>query len=141
MSGISPLPPRYRPLTTGTIERGPLRSSTRPPQRRIGQAGHESGHVHEIGLTTADDAILNRASEVGDGIVTADADFGTLLALGGYARPPVVLLRSSDQLPPDDQADLVLNSLEGVPDAFEHGAVATVTPGRVWIRSLPVEES
>lgn len=74
---------------------------------RIGRAGHEAVHVHEIGLTTADDeAILNRASEVGDVIVTADADFGTLLAFSGYARPSVVLLRSSDHLTRDDQADL-----------------------------------
>lgn len=109
---------------------------------RIRRGGHDAAHVHEIGLATADDeAILNRASKAGDVIVTADADFGTLLALGGYARPSVVLLRSSDHLTPDDQADLVLNSLEHVSDALEHGAVATVTPGRVRLRSLPVEES
>ena len=80
---------------------------------RIGQAGHDAVHVHEVGLTTADDqAILNWASEAGAVVVTADADFGTLLALGGHARPSVVLLRSSDHLTPGEQADLVLNTLE-----------------------------
>lgn len=108
---------------------------------RIGQAGHDAVHVHEVGLTTADDdVILNWASEVGAVVVTADADFGTLLALGSHARPSVVLLRSSDHLAPDEQADPVLNTLEHVSDALEHGAVATVTPGRVRLRSLPVEE-
>lgn len=80
--------------------------SPRVPDR-IRRGGHEAVHVHEIGLTTADDeAILNRASEVGDVIVTADADFGTLLALGGYARSllPAAPLGRASLLPPGKRA-------------------------------------
>ena len=39
---------------------------------RLGQAGHDAVHVHEVGLTTADDdAILKWASEARAVVVTA----------------------------------------------------------------------
>lgn len=110
--------------------------------QRLREAGHEAVHVADLGLISAHDAvILERAADAGEVIITADADFGTLLALGGHARPSVVLLRSSDHLTPDDQATLLLRVLESVMDDLRAGAIATVTPGRVRIRNLPVTES
>lgn len=88
-----------------------------------------------------DEEILRVAVEGGQVVVTADADFGALLALGGRAGPSVVLLRSADHLTPDGQADLVLASLDSVGGDLEAGAVATLIPGRVRIRSLPFEQS
>lgn len=106
---------------------------------RVREAGHEAVHVADIGLVSADDdVILQRAVDADEVIVTADADFGTLLALGGHARPSVVLLRSSDHLAPDGQAALLLRAVERVADDLAAGAVATVTPGRIRVRSLPV---
>jgi predicted nuclease of predicted toxin-antitoxin system len=107
---------------------------------RLREAGHEATHVNDVGLTTAyDDVILARAAEAGEVIVTADADFGALLALGNETRPSVVLLRSADHLAPDDQSTLVLTSLEHAQEELESGAVASVTPQRVRIRSLPMD--
>lgn len=109
---------------------------------RLREAGHEALHVIDIGMGTADDSpILRRAAEAGEVIVTADADFGTLLALGGYARPSVVLLRSSDHLIPHEQGDLVPRSLEHISDDLAAGAVASVTPERIRVRTLPVDAS
>jgi len=59
--------------------------------------------------------------------VTADADCGAPLALGGHARPSVVLLRSSDHLTPDEQADLLRSGLEHTGDDLEAGAIASMT--------------
>jgi predicted nuclease of predicted toxin-antitoxin system len=107
---------------------------------QLREAGHEATHVNDVGLTTADDdVILARAAEAGEVIVTADADFGALLALGNETRPSVVLLRSADHLAPDDQSTLVLTSLEHAQEELESGAVASVTPQRVRIRSLPMD--
>lgn len=107
---------------------------------RLREAGHESVHVGDVGLISADDdVILARAAEAGEVIVTADADFGALLALGGQSRPSVVLLRSADHLAPGEQALLVLNSLEHTEEELENGAIASVRPTHVRIRSLPMD--
>ena len=57
-------------------------------------AGFDSVHVTEVGLLTASDqAILDYAAENGLVIVSADTDFGELLALSrGAIRPSAVLL-------------------------------------------------
>lgn len=108
--------------------------------KRLRGAGHDALHVIDVGMGTADDApILRRAAEADEIIVTADADFGSLLALGGHARPSVVLLRSSDHLIPHEQGDLVLRSLDHISDELAAGAVASVTPERIRVRMLPVD--
>jgi len=74
---------------------------------RLRVAGHDAAHVADCGLLTAsDDQILAAAAQDDRTIISADAGFGTLLALGGQAKPSVVLLRSADQLAPAGQADL-----------------------------------
>ncbi len=51
-------------------------------------AGHDAVHVTAVGLgSTNDEVILRAAADDGSTIVTADADFGTLLALRGAHRP------------------------------------------------------
>jgi len=64
-------------------------------------AGHDAVHVTTVGLAnTDDDVILRSAADDGRIIVTADADFGALLALRRDRRPSVLMLRSSDRLTP-----------------------------------------
>jgi predicted nuclease of predicted toxin-antitoxin system len=71
--------------------------------------GHDAIHVADVGLVSAsDEAILAYALGSHQVIVSADADFGELLAVSGATGPPVVLLRSADRLTPDEQASLVL---------------------------------
>ena len=73
-------------------------------------------------------------------MLTADADFSTMLALQGRSQPSVLMLRSSDHLTPDEQADLILRTLEQVGGELEDGAIASVTPERIRIRTLPISE-
>ena len=55
----------------------------------------------DIGLLTAPDhAILAHAASGALVIISADTDFGELLAVSGATRPSVVLLRSADHLTP-----------------------------------------
>lgn len=74
----------------------------------LSSAGFESIHVADVRLlTAADQAILDYAAANGLVIVSADTDFGELLALSrGAVRPSAVLLRSADRLTPDQQAAL-----------------------------------
>lgn len=57
-------------------------------------AGLDAVHVGDIGLATADDAvILDHARVQGQVVVTLDADFHALLAHSGANAPSVVRLR------------------------------------------------
>jgi predicted nuclease of predicted toxin-antitoxin system len=106
----------------------------------LSSAGFESVHVGDVGLlTAADQVILDYAAANGLVIVSADTDFGELLALSrGAVRPSAVLLRSADRLSPDRQAALLAANLPAVADELKTGAVVTIARGRVRIRSLPI---
>jgi predicted nuclease of predicted toxin-antitoxin system len=106
----------------------------------LSRAGFESMHVADVGLlTAADQAILDYAAANGLVIVSADTDFGELLAVSrGAVRPSVVLLRSADRLTPDQQAALLAANLPAVVDEIKTGALVTIARGRVRIRSLPI---
>ena len=98
-------------------------------------------HVADVGLVNADDSvILERAVAADEVIITADADFGMLLALGRHGRPSVVLLRSSDHLVPDEQTGLVLHAVDRVGNDLATGAVVSITPARIRVRPLPMAQ-
>lgn len=103
-------------------------------------AGHDSVHVIDLGLFTADDdRILDEAAQDDRVILTADADFGALLAIGGLAKPSVVLLRSSDHLGPSEQAAMILANLPQLEDDLDAGAIASISRSWVRVRNLPVD--
>jgi predicted nuclease of predicted toxin-antitoxin system len=107
--------------------------------RRLKEAGHDAAHVRDIGLLSAPDAeILLAAAEEGRILLTADADFGALLALGSLASPSVLLLRSADHLRPSEQAELIAVNLPSIADDLERGAIASLTRDRLRVRDLPI---
>lgn len=106
---------------------------------RLCSDGYEAVHVDAAGLLGApDEAILAHAVEARQVIITADTDFGELLATTRADRPSVVLLRSADHLTPDQQAALLAANLPTVAAELEAGAVVSIARGRLRVRSLPV---
>lgn len=107
--------------------------------RLLKEAGHDAIHVGDIGLLSAPDPeILQTAAKEEQVLLTADADFGALLALGSLASPSVLLLRSADHLRPAEQAELIAANLPLIADDLERGAIASLTRDRLRVRALPV---
>ena len=110
--------------------------------RRLKEAGHDAIHVKDIGLLTATDPEILQASAKEERILlTADSDFGALLALGSLASPSVLLLRSADHLRPTEQAELIGANLPQIAEDLEKGAIVSLTSDRLRVRELPIPTS
>ena len=80
--------------------------------RLLESAGYDAIHVADVGLLSAADLeILQAAAKEDQVLLTADTDFGALLALGSLASPSVLLLRSADHMRPAEQAELIAANL------------------------------
>lgn len=110
--------------------------------RLLKETGHDAIHVADIGLLTATDPVILRAAAKEERILlTADSDFGALLALGSLASPSVLLLRSADHLRPSEQAELIAANLPQIAEDLEKGAIVSLTRDRLRIRELPIPTS
>jgi predicted nuclease of predicted toxin-antitoxin system len=103
------------------------------------QAGHDAIHVRSIGLQHADDdVIFDRAAVEGRILVSADADFGTLLAVHSSRQPSVIQFRGEGSRKPDALARTLLANLPQLMDSLENGCIVTFEPARVRVRLLPI---
>ena len=101
--------------------------------------GHDAIHVRDIGLGRADDpVVMERAEAEGRVVVSADTDFGAILARSGKRAPSVILLRTVGQRRAWSQAALILANLPQVADDLEAGALVVIEDGRVRSRRLPL---
>jgi len=103
-------------------------------------ADHDAVHVRSIGLQHADDLeIFERAAADDRVLVSADTDFGTLLAARTVDRPSLIQFRGPGSRAPEALARVVLSNLSQITDALESGCIVTFEPVRVRIRALPID--
>jgi predicted nuclease of predicted toxin-antitoxin system len=102
-------------------------------------AGHDAVHVRSLDLVrAADHVVLQRAIAEQRVLVSADTDFGHLLATSGATHPSVILLRREVDRRASSQVSLVLANLEQVAADVEAGAIVAIEDTRVRVRRLPV---
>lgn len=103
------------------------------------RAGHDAVHVREYDLQAADDEIIfQRAAQEQRVLVSADADFGTLLAVRQETKPSVVLFNTASRRHPNAQLSLLVSNLPTMSEALNHGGIVVIEETRIRIHSLPI---
>jgi predicted nuclease of predicted toxin-antitoxin system len=101
-------------------------------------AGIETVHVGEIGMSEADDGeIIQRARAEERVVATLDADFHALLALDEAISPSIIRIRI-ERLRAPALTDLLLMVIAECEEDLEQGSAITVEPSRIRIRRLPL---
>jgi len=105
----------------------------------LNQAGHDAVHLRDYGMTAAPDPdVMDRAATEERVLVSADTDFGALLAQQGADRPSLVLVRRLSGRRATEQAAIILANLDTVIDDLDAGAVVVLAEDVLRIRRLPL---
>lgn len=102
-------------------------------------AGHDAVHVGALGLAGSDDeAVFRTARESRRILVSADTDFGAILAMHGATTPSLIIFRHGAEYQPKRQVRRILDTLPDVEENLASGAVVVIEPSRTRVRPLPL---
>jgi len=103
--------------------------------------GHEAVRANELGMAKSKDSeILEYAAKNDMIVLTADLDFGDILAYTGFKKPSVIIFRLKDPSP-DHVNSLLLLAIPRIKDSLDKGAIVVIEDNRIRIRELPVNIS
>lgn len=101
-------------------------------------AGHDAVHVAALGMLGApDEEVMRAASGESRVLVSADTDFGELLAAGRASGPSFVLFRRTRRIA-EEQITVLLANLSDVEADLAAGAIVVLAEDRIRVRRLPL---
>jgi len=102
-------------------------------------AGHDAVHLRDLGMQAATDhAVLEHARADERILVSADTDFGGLLARSGASTPSVILIRRLAGRRAAEQAAIILANLDQVAEDLTAGAIVVLHEDSLRVRRLPM---
>ena len=103
----------------------------------LSDAGHDAVHVGVVGLLGRPDTeIMEFALRDDRVVISADTDFGELLARSQASLPSVILLRRNHD--PGSQASAILAALPDISESLAVGSIVVITSDRLRVRDLPI---
>jgi predicted nuclease of predicted toxin-antitoxin system len=114
------------------------------PQIAVGlvEAGYDAIHVRDLNMGTSPDIdIFNIAIAQQRTIISADTDFGTLLALRAERVPSVILFRRGISHIPQAQISILLLNLPNITELLEQGSIIIFDKNRIRTRTLPIDSN
>ena len=104
-------------------------------------AGFDAIHVPDRGQQSAADIELVELATREDRIVvSADTDHGTILTLRQASKPSFILFRGDVARRPDQQVEILVESLPRLDQILRGGAIVAISAERIRVRRLPVQD-
>ncbi len=101
--------------------------------------GHDAVHAAAVGLHSAGDEVVLAAAAAEDRVVlSADTDFGTILARTRASGPSVILIRRAEGRRVDELLALLAANLATVQTAVDERSVVVLGESTMRIRRLPI---
>ena len=102
--------------------------------------GHEAVRVSELGMAKSKDRDIFDYAEKNDMIIlSADLDFGTILANTHSRKPSVIIFRLRNPSP-EHVNSLLFSNLSSIEEEIMNGTIVIIEDSEIRIRKLPIGE-